>query len=393
MKTGRIASIDIFRAITMLLMIFVNDFWTLHDIPSWLEHAAADEDRLGFSDIIFPAFLFIVGLSIPFALDIRKKKGQPQGMVLIHIFQRSAALIIMGFYMVNLENFHAGLPAYQKAAWEVIMVFAIFLIWNNYRVTGGRLKNIPVVYFQIAGFLLLLLLAITYKGGTEADPRWMRPYWWGILGLIGWAYLLGAIVYFLAGTRTWFIMATWLILLGLNVLEFKGQSWNLPSVRLVVSASNHFLVMSGILASVLYKRIAGQYGAKKFVFLMVGLSIICLVLGFISRPEWGISKIRATPSWTAICAGISYIIYALLYLIADIWGKTKWSGFIMPAGRSTLTCYLLPYFIYPTLGPLILLIPYSLTGGVPGLIKSFLFALIVVWLTGLLEKINVRLKI
>jgi len=64
---NRIASIDILRALTMYFMIFVNDLWTLRDIPEWLGHAARGEDRLGFADIIFPLFLFIVGLSIPFA--------------------------------------------------------------------------------------------------------------------------------------------------------------------------------------------------------------------------------------------------------------------------------------------------------------------------------------
>ena len=53
----RIGSIDILRAITMLLMIWVNDFFTLIDIPKWLEHASASEDYLGFSDVIFTGWL------------------------------------------------------------------------------------------------------------------------------------------------------------------------------------------------------------------------------------------------------------------------------------------------------------------------------------------------
>ena len=61
---NRIASIDILRALTMYFMIFVNDLWTLREIPEWLGHAARGEDRLGFADIIFPLFLFIVGLSL-----------------------------------------------------------------------------------------------------------------------------------------------------------------------------------------------------------------------------------------------------------------------------------------------------------------------------------------
>lgn len=68
---SRLTSIDAFRALTLLLMIWVNDFWTLEGIPGWLGHAEAAEDRMGFSDVIFPAFLFIVGLSVPIAIQNR----------------------------------------------------------------------------------------------------------------------------------------------------------------------------------------------------------------------------------------------------------------------------------------------------------------------------------
>ena len=60
----------------MFLMLWVNDFWTLHSIPKWLKHAASGEDSLGFSDLIFPWFLFAIGLSIPFAFQSRLSKGE-----------------------------------------------------------------------------------------------------------------------------------------------------------------------------------------------------------------------------------------------------------------------------------------------------------------------------
>src|SRR5262245_45303354 len=88
-RPARLVSIDILRAITMVLMIFVNDFWSLTHIPAWLLHTTADQDGMGLSDAIFPAFLFAVGLSIPFAIDNRRKKGDTNGKIVLHILMRA----------------------------------------------------------------------------------------------------------------------------------------------------------------------------------------------------------------------------------------------------------------------------------------------------------------
>ncbi len=81
MVSNRLKSIDILRALTMLLMIFVNDLWSLTEIPVWLEHKAAAEDGMGLADVVFPAFLFIVGLSIPHAIRARLSRGDSKLML------------------------------------------------------------------------------------------------------------------------------------------------------------------------------------------------------------------------------------------------------------------------------------------------------------------------
>lgn len=51
-------AIDMLRALTMFIMIFVNDFWKVHDVPHWLEHAVYGEDFMGLADIGIP-LLFV----------------------------------------------------------------------------------------------------------------------------------------------------------------------------------------------------------------------------------------------------------------------------------------------------------------------------------------------
>src|ERR1700754_4081667 len=85
----RLLSIDVLRAITMLLMIFVNDASGVRNTPDWLDHAKITDDAMGFADVIFPAFLLIVGLSLPFAIKNRLNKGDSFISILIYIITRS----------------------------------------------------------------------------------------------------------------------------------------------------------------------------------------------------------------------------------------------------------------------------------------------------------------
>ena len=61
----RILSIDAFRGITIFVMVFVNDLAGTPGIPAWMGHMPANADAMSFVDVVFPAFLFIAGMSVP----------------------------------------------------------------------------------------------------------------------------------------------------------------------------------------------------------------------------------------------------------------------------------------------------------------------------------------
>ena len=74
LSNERILSIDAFRGITILVMIFVNELAGVRDIPQWMKHMPRDADAMSFVDVVFPGFLFIVGMSIPFAINQSSQK-------------------------------------------------------------------------------------------------------------------------------------------------------------------------------------------------------------------------------------------------------------------------------------------------------------------------------
>ena len=98
---GRNLAIDMLRALTMTLMIFVNDFWKVHDVPQWMEHAKRGVDFMGLSDFVYPAFLFCVGMSVPYAIESRYCKGYSGESTAGHILLRTLSLLIMGAFLGN----------------------------------------------------------------------------------------------------------------------------------------------------------------------------------------------------------------------------------------------------------------------------------------------------
>jgi len=87
-KSGgsRLASIDIFRGLTMVVMIFVNDLASVRGLPWWNYHMKATIDAMTYVDMVYPFFLFIVGLSIPLAIRQRMKKNPSLPSLCLHAF-------------------------------------------------------------------------------------------------------------------------------------------------------------------------------------------------------------------------------------------------------------------------------------------------------------------
>lgn len=146
------------------------------------------------------------------------------------------------------------------------------------------------------------------------------------------------------------------------------------------------------MATLLYLKLSKDNSKWIFTALVL-LGIINFGFGLITRPLWGISKIQGTPSWLAVCTGIGFITFAILYVIADIKKQQNWAKIIAPAGTATLTCYMIPYFVYPLREITNFRFPEFINSGTVGLIGSFIFALLVVVFTGWLEKKGYKLKL
>lgn len=391
--TQRNKSIDIIRALTMLLMVFVNDFWTVKAVPHCLVHGGTMEDFMGLADFVFPCFLFVVGLSIPYAIENRYSKGCSELSTVFHIFSRTLALWIMGVFLVNTESGISREVGMNLQVYKLLMTAGFFMIWNVYPNVEEKWKQNTFLVIRILGVVLLSYLAVIFKDG---NGHLFRTSWWGILGSIGWTYLIGAFCYlaFRTNVRKHFIVCIIFAILSmveashLIPKEFFLQQF--LQMFYLTPGTKNFYCSAGILVSLLSLRTEGWKPSRRFLLAVCSVAFL-VGAAFISHNFWIWSKNLATPPTMFLCTGASIALYCIIRFLVSK-GKDGCFRIIRAAGTATLTCYMVPTIVNAVLR-LLHLGPEMNLSGAFGLSKCLLFAFVCVWITALLEKINVKLKI
>ncbi len=394
MSANRILSIDIFRGLTIFLMVFVNDLIPVTGIPAWMKHAEADANMMTFVDVVFPAFLFIVGISVPLALGIRIAKGQSYGEIGKHILVRTLGLVILGVFMVNSEEMAAEPNLISKSWWDVLLYLSAVLIWNRYPRAEGTKRHL-FLGLQIVGMLTLAVLALLYPKGDGDILIGMATSWWGILGLIGWAYLLSTVVYLLFKDNIGALIGM-LALFILTVVGLQSEALNLPSfLTWLNSQALHFahasLTLAGIIFSLLFLQSTITKTYKERINGMLIMGLFFLAGGYCLEPVGGISKLYATPSWVLYSAAICCFLFPFFFWLVDLKGITRWANFLKPAGTNPLLTYILPFIFYAMFG--LTYLPEAFNEGFLGILRSILFSLFILGITSFLTKWRIMLKL
>ena len=395
-SSRRLLSVDLLRGLDVLLMLFVNEMAGVTDTPAFLRHVAPDVDGMTLTDLVFPAFLFITGMSIPLALGARLLAGNARTRVVRHVAVRSASLIVIGVLMVNAEQGSA--PGWLSPdAWNVLMTLAVLLVWQA---PTGRLRRWRPLLMAL-GAASLIVLALLYRSTQAAGIIQLRPQWWGILGLIGWSYLVAALVYLAVGNRPLVLGIASIFLYGLFFAEAFGLIGRLPYLRVSTLGSHAALVASGTVVTAwltAYRDRGG--GPGRFGWYAIGYSALLIAAGWLVHQfrdvhaAFWISKVHATPAWCLISGGITCAAWAILYQLADIKRWRQWPRTITTAGQMALLAYLI--------APLLLSLfemTAPLSGGVNlyaalgdhlivGSIRSVLFTWLVVWICGRMRTIG-----
>jgi len=346
--------------------------------------------------LLFPSFLFMAGMTIPFAISKKINSGLAPIDISKQILTKFIVLITVGVLMVNSHRVDSELTGFSKYLWSLLMITAVFLVWNRYPEKEDNFFTVTGLRFT--GLAILVFLIFKFKSGSPENNGSLITGWWDIPGLLGWGYLVSAFTFRALRNSIVGTLVIWLIFLSLNILsyldklEFLNQAK--PYIGVIIEGHIPLILLSGHLAGIVLKRFSDNEHEKIILALLI-MSLTMLVSGF-SLIHWIFTTgLSGNPGLALVTCGLTLLLFILIYWLADIRKKEGWFGFFKPAGQNSLTVYIAPGVIYSLifLSGLPVLFFKNSDSLFVGIAGSAIWAVIVFCLASLLIRLNIRLKI
>jgi len=317
MERKRLLSLDALRGFDMFWITGGDEF--IHMAAKifgwgWLVALSGQFDHPdwnGFTayDCIFPLFIFMAGVSVPFSLGSRLEKGVPKSALVRKAIQRGLILVLLGIIYNNgilTTPFDEMRYASVLGRIGLAGMFAQLLY----------LYNPSALRLLIQGSVLLLL------------------YW----AFLSWVPVPGCPV----GTMTIECnpasYVDRLILPGKLYREIHDPEGLVSTIPAIMTG------LLGILAGMHIRGHAGQSGEKKTQYLAL-YGAIALTLGIIWSFFWPLNKNLWTGSFVLVVGGISFFLLALFYWIIDVKRFQRWTLFFVVIGMNSIVIYLLSSFV------------------------------------------------
>jgi predicted acyltransferase len=293
-RPSRVLSVDLLRGIAVAFMILVNDPGDWGHVYHPLNHAAWNGWTL--TDLVFPAFLFLMGASMVFSLAARVAKGNCTGSLAAHLFARGGRILLLGLVLAYFPEMHWHTLRYfgvlQRIALCYVLVGLVLLMTRRLRWLAAVVAAILITYWA-----LLRFVPVPQFGVPGRDV----PLWDQTANLTAW--LDRATVAF---TQRWLHMGA----LFEHNRDPEGVLSTLPAVA---------STLLGAMAGVWMRRVG--HGRIRVQTMRVGLlaaGAASVVLGEIwslwfpvNKNLWTSSFVLLTAGWTAVAlAGCSWLVDA-----------------------------------------------------------------------------------
>jgi predicted acyltransferase len=300
MERERLVSLDAFRGGTVAAMILVNNpgdwehvYWPLDHAPwhGWTP-----------TDLIFPFFLFIVGMALPFSR--RTRFGEA--------LRRTAVIAGLGLFMAAYPSF--ALSTLRIPGVLVRIAVCYLAAWCVHRLAG------PTGQALIAALLLALywyaMTQMTLPDGTapSLEPGRSLAAWWDRALLEG---------------HLWKQSKTW---------DPEGPFSTLPAIA---------TTLLGVLAGGWLR--SDRSGDRKTAGLLAA-GLAGVLLGLSWSASFPLNKSLWTSSYAVFTAGMAAYLFALVYWLADVRGYRRWTRPLVVYGRNAIFVFVASGLLARTLG-------------------------------------------
>ncbi len=297
--SGRLVSLDVFRGMTVAFMIIVNNPGSWDFVYPPLEHSKWNGCTP--TDLVFPFFLFIVGMSMYYSL--KKFGNEINGSSFIRIFRRTVTIFAVGLFLT---------------------IFPYFIRdYSTLRIMGV-LQRIALAY----GFGAIICLSVK-KDYLWIVVAFLLLLYWGLLAFFG-----GAHPYTLEGN---FALKTDLAILGKNHL-YTGYGIPFDPEGLLSTITSICTVIIGYFIGELTSKGAAS---GKTVLKIALLGIASFGLGYLWNMIFPVNKPLWTSSYVLYTAGIAMGVFSVIYLITDVLNFQLPGIFFMIFGTNAMFSYFL----------------------------------------------------
>ncbi len=398
-SSKRLESLDALRGLTIAAMLLVNNPGSWGHIYWPLEHAAWN--GWTFTDLVFPFFLFMVGMSMMYSFPKRLASGASRSALFGHVVRRAVAIMILGWWGASWSRIlwpHADLAGFTAITLRIgyvsgVLGAVVLLAGTNSKRMWQGIFGGGAVMFIASAFALGFTDPLLHRIVHIRIP--------GVLVRIGWCYLLASGIYFL--TPDWRSLIRWIVVLlgayalwmllvpipGFGVADLSRgfpsastppseffsnwafyidyhvlgtHTWGVRQLtdeagRLIWSFDPEGLISTiPATCSVLFGILAGQWmtrtdltDGERLNGLFIGACWLTLA-GLIVSIWMPINKRLWTSSYTVFMAGMALITLAVLYHAIDMKGLKRWAHPFVAYGRNAILVFVLSGMMAVTIG-------------------------------------------
>jgi predicted acyltransferase len=315
----RLLSLDVVRGITIAFMIMVNNNGG-HDSWRFMNHAAWN--GLTPTDLVFPTFVFIVGVSIVFAFDARLSRGASRAYLAWHTLQRAAVLVVFGIIVNSFPFFEFAHMRFYGVLQRIAvcyLVVGLFYLWDQRAST----KVIALLISLVGYWILIRWIPVPGVGLPGRDIPFMDM----TQNLVSWI------------DRHLFPHHLYLYSPDHNVRDPEGLLSDLPALG---------TALIGVLAALWLR--SGKAVRVKTAGLAAA-SIGSLALGYLWSLEFPLNKNMWTSSFVLVAGGYSLALLTVVFWAVEQRGWRKgWTWPWLVFGSNAIAAYmfseLMPGILY-----------------------------------------------